>query len=111
MSCCRNTSTLRSTVSTVTVDTDSINLTPDSALSPANYQRVSLKLKANITSGFTLPVEVTLGGASVPVYDKAGNVIYGSQLIYGMYLNGYFGTNGSGGSDHLSIMNVPPIVN
>lgn len=106
----RNYNTLRAVVSTITADTDSLNITPDEALAPVNYQRVSLKLRANVTSGFNLPVEVTLGGATVPVYDKAGNVVYGSQLVYGMYLNGYYGTNGADGTSHLSVMNVPPVI-
>lgn len=106
----RNYSTLRAVASTVTADTDSINITPDTAIAPANYQRVSIKLRANVMSGYTLPVEITLGGVSVPVYDKAGNIVYGSQLNYGMYLNGYFGTNGAAGADHFSVMNVPPVI-
>lgn len=106
----RNYNTLRAVVSTITADADSLNLTPDDALVPANYQRVSLKVRANVTSGFNLPVEVTLNGVSVPVYDKAGNVIYGSQLVYGMYLNGYYGTNGPAATAHLSVMNVPPVI-
>lgn len=105
----RNYNTLRATVSTVAADADSLNLTPDTALSPANYQRVSIKLTANVTAGFTLPVEVLLNGESVPVYDKAGNVVYGSQLFYGQYLNGYYGTNGAAGADHFVALNIPPM--
>lgn len=100
---------MRATVSTVAADTDSLTLTPDTALAPANYQRISLKITASVTAGFTLPVEVLLAGASVPVYDKAGNIVYGSQLYYGQYLNGYYGTNGAAGADHFIALNVPPI--
>lgn len=104
MICCNQNS---STVSTVSIGSTALLLTPDVALSPSNYDKVFLRMATGIPGGETLPVAVVLNGENVNVYDRAGNIVYGNQIVKGLRLNGYFGSNGVGGADHFQVMTLP----
>lgn len=106
MCCCAYMNNYAS-VGTITVSATSALLVPDQALSPTNTERVYLRLTTTPSGTVNVPVTVTLNGADVPVYDKAGNIVYGNQLQYGMLLAGYYGTNGAGGTAHLQLVNFP----
>lgn len=96
------------TVGTVAVSGTNLLLTPDSALSPSNEGRVCFVVTGSVPSaGAALPVVILLGGVQVPVYDKYGNILYGSALRRRVVIKGYFGNNGSGGTAHLQLVNYP----
>ena len=83
-------------------------ITPDTALTPANENRVAIMVTSTIaTAGLILPVQITLNGTAVPVYDKFGNILYGSEIRTNAVMKGYYGTNGSGGTAHLQLVNYP----
>lgn len=111
MSCnCCNSNTLHGLITAAAVNTGgtAVVLTPQNALSPVNQQRLSLSVTVTIpTAGMSLPVNVVMDGANVPVYDKYGNVVYGSDILTGAVMNGYYGTNGSGGTAHVQLVNFP----
>lgn len=102
---------LFSTVGTVTIETASVQLTPDHAIIPDDYQRVGLVITSNAGKGSTLPVTVVINGTPVPLYDKAGNQILGITLPTRFKLKCYFGSNGADGEDHLIAINTPFIRN
>lgn len=104
--CCCEYMNNHSTVGTITVAATAL-LVPDQALTPTNTERVYLRLTTTPSGAVNVPVTVTLNGADVPVYDKAGNIVYGNQLQFGMLLAGYYGTNGAGGTAHLQLVNFP----
>lgn len=82
-------------------------LTPDTPLNPTNNERVVLRLETSPTGATNVPVQVTLNGVAVPVYNKAGNILYGNELYDGEVLKGYYGTNGAGNTAHFIAINVP----
>lgn len=96
-----------STVSTMATSTASVLLTPDTPLTPTNNERVVLKLATSPTGATNVPVNVIVGGVAVPVYNKAGNILYGNELYNGELLKCYYGTNGADGEAHLIAVNVP----
>ena len=105
-----NSNTLRSTIGTAAVDTGGtyVLLTPDNALAPVNQQRLSLAVTTSIpTAGMSLPVYVVMNGANVPVYDKYGNIVYGTDIMTRAAMHGYYGVNGSGGTAHVQLVNFP----
>lgn len=107
MNCCCPYMDNYSKVSTATVSTTAVLLTPDQALTPENTERVYLRLATTPSGATNVPLTVTLNAAAVPVYDRYGNIIYGNQIQYGQLLAGYYGTNGSGGTAHLQLVNFP----
>lgn len=83
-------------------------LTPGSALSVENEGRVCFVLTGSVPSaGATLPVVMLVNGVQVPVYDKYGNILYGANLRSRAVIKAYYGTNGSGGTAHLQLVNFP----
>lgn len=110
MACACNNNFLRSYVKTVEVDTGNtfLLLTPDTALSPVNEQRVSIKVTASVPpSGMNKPVYVVLNDTPVQIFDKFGNIFYGSNIRTNVAIHGYFGINGSGGANHFQLTNFP----
>lgn len=95
------------TASTIDVDTATVVIVPDQAVALDNYEKVVIKLLTTPAGGATFPATITVNGAAVPVYDKAGNVLYGNQLYSGMVIMGYFGSAGAGGTAHLQLINYP----
>lgn len=104
MACnCNKPNILRSSA-TGAVSTDVLLLTPTTALSPIDEQKVMIKVTtATPTAGQILPVNIVFNGANVPVLDKFGNVMYGNELYSGMILKGYFGDNEA----HYLVINYP----
>lgn len=104
---CRNTFDNYSTVSTMATSATAVLLTPDTPLTPTNNERVVLRLETSPTGATNVPVQVVINGANVPVYNKAGNILYGNELYNGEVIKAYYGTNGEGGTAHLIAVNVP----
>lgn len=100
----------KSTVSTIAVNSGStaVVMTPDDTLSPANGDRVSLIATTSVpVAGMSLPLQVTLNGGPVLVYDKYGNIMYGSNVKTRYVMRGYYGTNGASGTAHMILVNFP----
>lgn len=93
---------------TAAVSGTDLVITPTTAISPDNEDKLSIVVTNSITAaGMTLPVLITLGGAQVPVYDKYGNIVYGASLRTNTIIKGYYGVNGSGGTAHVQVVNQP----
>jgi hypothetical protein len=98
---------LNSDVTASVVSTDLV-LTPASALSPINEERLAIRVTNSVpAAGASLPVTITLNGTQVPVYDKFGNVLYGYGLRPYAIMKGYFGNNGADSTAHYQLINYP----
>lgn len=86
----------KSEVSTINVTTTAVTLVPDEPMTLVDKGRFGLRLMTAPTGGATLPVEATINGGAVNVFDRYGNIVYGNQLKAGQVIYGYFGTNGLG---------------
>jgi hypothetical protein len=103
---CNNNTTV--STANVAVSTSVLLITPTETLSPENESRVAVKIINSVPAdGVTLPVEILLNGANVPVYDKFGNVLYGYGIRPNTVLKGFFGNNGAGATAHLQLVNYP----
>lgn len=105
MSCYNN---ILSSTATSAVSGSVLSIIPDTALTPENEQGIKILIRSSTpASGTDLPVSITLGGNSVTVYDKYGNIVYGNQIYDNMVLKGYYGNNGSGNTAHYQLIRLP----
>lgn len=87
----------------VTVGADAVVLTFSSPVSVTDKDRFCFKLcQAIPEAGSNLPVQVTVNGAPVPLWNKYGNPILGSQLRNRKYI-GYYGAT----TPHVILTNTP----
>lgn len=112
MSCCVGTHGYRRSYTSITgtaaVSGTNLLITPSSAVTITDESRVSIVVTGSVpTAGKVLPVTITVGGADIPVYDKYGNILYGTSIKPGCAIRGYYGVNGSGGTAHIIAINLP----
>lgn len=111
MACnCNNSNVFRSLVGNIANNTagTAVVLTPDNTLSPVNESKVSfIPTVAVPVAGMSLPAYIQLNGATVPIYDRFGNIVYGANIRTRYAYRGYYGTNGVGGTAHLQLTNYP----
>lgn len=107
MACCCKDTILTSTA-TVSVSGELLLITPDTELSPANEQRVKIKVTNSVPAdGAALPVAIVLNGGNVYVFNKFGNSVYGAELFSGIVLRGYYGNNGYTATGHYQLVILP----
>lgn len=71
-----------------------------------SLQRVCFVICQNIpTAGETLPVQVTINGANIPVYNKYSLPVTGSDLRTRRKYRGYYVVNGA--DSYLIVENLP----
>lgn len=81
--------------------------TPNQTVTASDKDRIGLVFTTGVPSGGEgLPLFVTVNGASVPVYDKYGNKIFGACIKTRKLLHAYFGTNGAAG-EHIQLTQFP----
>jgi hypothetical protein len=91
---------------TVTVGTDAVVIDFLSPVTAVDKDRFCFKLSETIPlAGATLPVQVTVNGGSIPLWNKYGNPIIGSQLTKGRKYTGYYGAT----TPHVILQNTPMV--
>ena len=105
---CGNNSSILSSTATTAVSSSQLLITPSNTLTPNNEQGVKILIKnSTAAAGMALPVFIELGGTAVPVCDKFGNLVYGTQIYKGQILKGYYGNNGIGANAHYQLIRLP----
>lgn len=100
MNCCNNILCANS----VSVTATNVVLDFTSAVTLTDEDRFNFRLCQNIPStGATLPVLVTVNGSTIPLLNKYGNPIIGSELKTRRIYRGYYGAN----TPHVLIYNTP----
>lgn len=92
MACCR----YLHTTSTVAVDSGGTNLVLTFSDNPTatNQERFCFRIAQAIpTAGLSLPVQITVNGAAVPLLDRYGNTALGASLVQNHLYKGYYGTS------------------
>lgn len=111
MACnCNNNSIFRSIVKNVALNTAGtiLVLTPENDLEPVNENKVGFIVTASVPgAGMALPATIVVNGASVPIYDRFGNIVYGSNIRTRFEYKGFYGTNGAGNTAHIQLVNYP----
>ena len=100
----------RSIIRDIAVNTagTAVILTPENGVNLENEERFSFIVAASVpVAGMSLPAYLVIGGANVPVYDRYGNIIYGANIRTRFGYKTYFGTNGTGGTSHIQVVNYP----
>lgn len=87
----------------VTVGADAVVLDFTKPVNAINRDHVCFKLCQEIpAAGASLPVQVTVNGTAIPLWNKYGNPVLGSQLTRRKYI-GYYGST----TPHVIISNSP----
>ena len=88
----------------VTVGADAVVLAFSTTVSATDKDRFCFRLCDTIpAAGANLPVQVTVNGATIPLWNKYGNPILGSQLQRGKKYVGYYGAT----TPHVIVSNTP----
>lgn len=105
--CCRN--QYISIIGNVSVDATNLVITPTTPIaSLQNEDKLTIVVTNGVTSaGMTLPVLIQIGDSQIPIYDRFGNIVYGASLRTDTVIQGYYGVNGSGGTEHIQVVNQP----
>lgn len=97
-----------SSTATTAVNDSQLRITPDLTLSPENEQGMKVLITTSTPAeGASMPVVIFVNNKAVPVVDKYGNIIYGTQLYDGIILKGYFGNNGINNTPHYQLLKLP----
>ena len=87
----------------VTVGADAVVIAFSQPVTATDKDRFCFKLCQSIpAAGSTLPVQVTVNGTNIPLWNKYGNPILGSQLRTRKYC-GYYGAT----TPHVILTNTP----
>lgn len=86
------------------MDADSVNLTFDTTVTASDKNRFCIKVFTDIpAAGLTLPVNVTVNGALIPLLNKYGNPVLGADLSRCRVYKGYYGAT----TPHVILQNNP----
>lgn len=92
----------------ITVTETAVVLDFNSVATTVDKDRFCFKLADKIPAeGANLPVQVTVNGSTIPLWNKYGNPILGSQLTTGRKYNGYYGAT----TPHIIVYNTPLVCN
>lgn len=101
MNCCENINR----VSTITTSTTEMVLGFTPALGAVNEQRFSFVICTAIPgTAAPVPVQLTLNGVAVPLWNRFGNPVYSNELKTRKVYRGYFGSEGTA---HVIAINTP----
>lgn len=88
----------------VTVGTDVITLNFENGATASDQTRFCFKLCQTIPdTAMTFPVQLTVNGTAIPLWNKYGNPVVASDLVPYKLINGYYGATDA----HVIATNIP----